>query len=174
MAGSARPPGPTLAELYREHYLGLVRLAMQLVDDQPSAEDLVQDVFARLQRRPVDFTDARRYLTTAVVNQARSTLRRRRVVRLHPVDADLRSGSADAAESADAAVLRDSASASIWRAISRLPMRQRQVVVLRYYVDWSIAEIAEALGISRGATSSSLDRALKSLAAPIGAIHAEH
>jgi DNA-directed RNA polymerase specialized sigma24 family protein len=62
--------------------LRLVRLAVQLVDDQASAEDVVQDVFARLQQGQQnlhELADLRRYLTTAVVNQARSTLRQRRL-----------------------------------------------------------------------------------------------
>ena len=166
-AGTARVA--VLGELYREHYLRLVRLAVQLVDDQASAEDLVQDVFARLQRSQRDLaeiTDPRRYLTAAVVNQARSTLRHRRVARLTPSDHE------EHAEAADAQLIRDATSALIWKAISRLPTRQRQVLVLRYYERWSIAEIATALGISRAAVSSSLDRALKSLTTPIGATDA--
>jgi len=164
-----------LSALHREHYLRLVRLAIQLVDDQPSAEDLVQDVFTRLHRSRHDLSrldDPARYLTTAVVNQARSALRHRRVVRTHqpsrPHD-DMGS-----MEPADTQVIRDATSALVWKAISRLPSRQKQVVVLRYYEDWSIPEIATALGISRGAASSSLDRALKSLATPIGALNAGH
>lgn len=160
-----------LAGLYREHYLRLVRLAVQFVDDQASAEDLVQDVFARLHhsRRDLDeLTDPRRYLTTAVVNQARSVLRHRRVVRASRLD------SPSEAYPADTEVLRDATSELIWKAITRLPIRQRQVVVLRYYEDWSIPQIAATLRISRGAASSSLNRALTSLALPIGAIHADN
>lgn len=164
--------GAALSALHREHYLRLVRLAIQLVDDQASAEDLVQDVFARLHRSRTDLSrldDPARYLTTAVVNQARSALRHRRVVRTHQPGRPH-----EDIEPADTQVIRDATSALIWRAISRLPTRQKQVVVLRYYEDWSIPEIATALGISRGAASSSLDRALKSLATPIGALHAGH
>lgn len=172
--GLDRPGDSTasLAGLYREHYLRLVRLSVQFVDDQASAEDLVQEVFERLHRTRRDLaqlTDPRRYLTTAVVNQARSTLRHRKVVRLvrtkrldNPVHA----------APADTEVLRDATSELIWKAITRLPTRQRQVIVLRYYEDWSIPEIATTLRISRGAVSSSLNRALTSLALPIGAIHA--
>jgi RNA polymerase sigma factor (sigma-70 family) len=162
----------TLSALHRAHYLRLVRVAIQLIDDQPSAEDLVQDVFARLHRSGHDLgrlDDPGRYLTTAVVNQARSALRHRRVVRIHQPGRAL-----DDMESADAQVIRDATSALVWKAISRLPSRQKQVVVLRYYEDWSIPEIATALGISRGAASSSLDRALKSLATPIGGLDADH
>lgn len=159
-----------LAALFREHYLRLVRLAVQLVDDQASAEDVVQDVFARLQKgpqNPHELADLRRYLTTAVVNQARSTLRHRRVVRTRLLDQPQH------VDGADAAVIQDATSATIWRTVTRLPTRQRQVVVLRYYENWSIPEIASALGISPGAASSSLDRALKSLINPIGAINAD-
>lgn len=166
-AGSG-PDAAALAGLYREHYLSLVRVAIQLVDDQASAEDLVQDVFTRLQRSSLrDIAYPRRYLITAVVNQARSVLRRRRVSRLSLVDRE------EPVEAADGQALRDATSAAIWKAITRLPARQRQVVVLRYYADWSIPEIATALGVSRGAASSSLDRALNALTAPIGALDAD-
>ncbi len=169
----ARPDNGELAALYREHYLGLVKFAVQLVDDQASAEDVVQDVFARLHgRRLADIADPRRYLATAVVNQARSSLRRRRFRRTVVFDESPADGRA--AEPADARVVRNAASGAIWRAITKLPRRQHEVVVLRFYADWSIPEIAEALGISRGAASSSLDRALKSLTAPIGAIDARN
>ncbi|MDQ2739160.1 MAG: sigma-70 family RNA polymerase sigma factor [Actinomycetota bacterium] len=159
-----------LDALFREHYLRLVRLAVQLVDDQASAEDVVQDVFARLQQGRQNFhelADRRRYLSTAVVNQARSTLRHRRVVRTRVLDHPQH------VDGADAAVIHDATSATIWRAVTRLPTRQRQVVVLRFYENWTIPEIATALGISPGAASSSLDRALKSLNNPIGAINAD-
>ncbi len=165
-AGPQTGPG-TLADTYRRHYLALVKLAMGLVDDQSSAEDLVQDVFLRLARGGglANVDDPRRYLTAAVVNQARSVLRGRgRGRRLPPQPERL-------AEPADAPALRDAAANAMWRAITALPARQRQVVVLRFYADWSIPEIAGALGISRGAVSSSLDRALTSLSARVGALH---
>lgn len=161
----------TLGDLYREHYLRLVRLAVQLIDDQASAEDLVQDVFARLHHARHglgQLTDPRRYLSTAVVNQARSTLRHRRVVRTNPPEHH------GDGEAADAQLIRDATSALIWNAFARLPARQRQVIVLHYYEGWSIPEIATALGISRGAASSSLDRARRSLSTPIGALNADH
>jgi RNA polymerase sigma factor (sigma-70 family) len=166
---AGRHPGATTDDLYREHYLMLVRLAVQLVDDQPTAEDLVQDVFTRVVRSDLaNLSDPRRYLTTAVVNQARSVLRRRRIRRLIPVDRE------QLAEGADAQMFRNQMSSTVWKAIMRLPPRQRQAVVLRYYAEWSVPEIATALGITRGAVSSSLDRALNSLSDRIGALNANH
>lgn len=81
-------PGATqavgLAELYAAHRLALVRLAVLLVDDQASAEDVVQDAFAALARRSNGLRDpsaAVGYLRISVVNGSRSMLRRRRTVR---------------------------------------------------------------------------------------------
>jgi RNA polymerase sigma factor (sigma-70 family) len=163
--GTAR--ADVLAAAFRAHYLGLVRLAVQLVDDQAAAEDVVQDVFARLQRSTHNLhsvENLRRYLVTAVVNQARSVHRHRRVVRSTLLDV------VEHVDGADAAALRNATSAVIWQTMACLPTRQRQVVVLRYYEEWSIGEIADALGISRGAASSSLERALKSLKKVMGAL----
>src|SRR5437773_12136807 len=66
--------------LYERHYLSLVRLALHLVDELEAAEDVVQDVFAALSGKELP-RDPVRYLQRAVVNRARSVLRRRRVAR---------------------------------------------------------------------------------------------
>jgi DNA-directed RNA polymerase specialized sigma24 family protein len=79
--GTDERSNSNVQELFRLHYLGLVRLAVRLVDDQESAEDLVQDVFVDLTRRPVELDDPLRYLRRAVVNRSRSMLRRRRIAR---------------------------------------------------------------------------------------------
>ena len=150
--------------LFRAHYLGLVRLAMRLVDDQDSAEDVVQDVFAALARRRIAMADPSAYLRGAVVNRCRSALRRRRVARLF-----LATTAGDAVrtvdESADAPALRSDGRSAMLAAISRLPRRQREAVVLRYYEDLPVADIARALGVSAGAVSTALNRAHAALAA---------
>ncbi len=143
--------------LFRTHYLGLVRLAVQLVDDQDSAEDVVQDVFAALQTHPRCLEDPLRYLRTAVVNRSRSVLRHRRVVRRLIGDRERE------VEAADATSLRRAERVRVLGAVSRLPRRQREVVVLRYYEHLSVGEIGVVLGISPGAVSSSLTRALATL-----------
>lgn len=151
-----------LPTLYRRHYLALVRLAVQLVDDLDTAEDVVQDVFAGLRTAP---DDPRRYLQRAVVNRARSVLRRRRVAR-----AVLRRGAWQPdAEAADGDLLRAERRRALLGAIGRLPQRQREVVVLRYYEELGVGEIAGLLGITPGAVSSSLARALDTLHTRIGA-----
>ena len=148
---------PAVDELFAAHYVALVRLAVHLVDDLDTAEDLVQDVFAALPAGGIEHP--KRYLTTAVLNRARSVLRRRRVVR-----AFVPSRRDDFAAPADERALRSVERARLLAAIRRLPSRQREVVVLRYYEDLSVAEIATVLATSAGAVSSALNRALATLA----------
>ena len=79
---------PDAVALYAAHRLGLTRLAVLLVDDLPSAEDVVQDAFAGFLGKVGRLDDpdkALAYLRTAVVNNARSALRRRRTARAYVV-----------------------------------------------------------------------------------------
>src|SRR5690348_8519789 len=83
--GTSGAVDTAVAALFRTHRLGLVRLAVLLVDDRETAEDVVQDAFAALHRRWGSLTSedaALAYLRTCVVNRSRSVLRRRRTVRL--------------------------------------------------------------------------------------------
>lgn len=143
--------------LFRAHYRDLVRLAVQLVDDRASAEDVVQDVFAALQRRPRHLDEPQAYLRLAVVNRSRSTLRRRRTARLFSPPRAAHD------EPADEASLRHEAHEQMLRAVRRLPARQREVIALRFYEDLSVTEVAQLLGITTGAVASSVHRALSSL-----------
>ena len=167
-AAAAEPADPVdLGPIYRDARPRLIRLAVLLVDDLPTAEDVVQDVFVRLHRRgaaPIESID--RYLTTAVLNTARSTLRRRRVA----TGGLLRLGARQAinAEGIDQVDLTAEES-RLWDAISRLPNRQRQVVVCRYYLDLSERDTARTLGISAGTVKASASRAMKTLAHHLGA-----
>ncbi len=149
--------GP-LQDAYRDHYLALVRLARQLVDDVETAEDVVQDVFASLHENEAP-RDMLRYLQTAVVNRSRSVLRRRKVVRAFLI----RRRPEGVVGGADEEALRGDSRAAMLRAIDRLPRRQREVVVLRYYADLNAVEISRTLGLSASAVSSALNRAMSSL-----------
>ena len=157
-AGEAAPL--TLEDLYRQHRMRLVRLAVLLVDVPATGEDVVQDAFAGLHRHWGSLRDeaaALAYLRTAVVNGARSVLRRRRTARAYvpPHDGHARSAESMAMLSAE--------HQAVVAALGTLPARQREVLVLRYYGHLSEAEIAEATGISRGTVKSTASRALDAL-----------
>jgi RNA polymerase sigma-70 factor (sigma-E family) len=164
--GRVRSPGRTeaISELFLAHHRRLVGLASLLVDDRPTAEDIVQEAFAGLYRRWKHLRDpqaAVTYLNRAVVNAGRDELRHgRRVVaglrRMTPQSEELASAEHSAVTHAEADRL--------WQGICRLPRRQRQVLVLRYYLDQSEAEIAETLEVSVGSVKQHASRGLAALA----------
>jgi RNA polymerase sigma-70 factor (sigma-E family) len=157
------PAGPApvrdLAATYREHYRSLVRLASLLVDDVGRCEEIVQDAFVKVWRRPPNLSGDDRlpaYLRSAVLNGARSHLRHRGVERRH-----LRAV-ASPPEAPDATSTGDEA--QVLSALRSLPDRQREVLALRYYLDLSEAEIAATLGISPGSVKTHAHRGLATLA----------
>lgn len=149
----------TVADLYAAHRLRLVRLAVLLVDDLATAEDVVHDVFARLHRKwgLRDPDKALAYLQRAVVNTSRSVLRRRRTVRSHVVPLTPH------ASGPEASVILAEEHREVLAALQELPNRQREVLVLRYWSDMSEAQIAKTLGISTGTVKSTASRGLDAL-----------
>ena len=153
--------------LFHTHWASLVRLARLLVDDVETAEDVVQEAFAQLHRRWGSLRDPERalfYLRAAVANGSRNHLRSRRVRRLHAQDAPVPTASAET-EALDRADHR-----AVLSHLRELPWRQRQVLVLRYYLDLSESEIADAMGISRGAVKSHASRGIAALRTTLEAV----
>jgi len=154
-----------LTELYAAHRLGLVRLAVLLVDDLATAEDVVQDAFAALaarQGRLRDPSAALGYLRTSVVNGCRSALRRRRTARRHTPLREVEP------EGPDARAVMSEEHREVLAGLAGLPPRQREVLVLRYWSGMSEAEIATTLDISRGTVKSTASRALDALERALG------
>jgi len=148
-----------LSELYDRHYRTMVKLASMYVDDTASAEEVVQDSFVKLVSGGYDVESGRQaaYLRQMVLNGARSALRKRRVRRAYVPD---KPSTAPAAEVGGvASTERD----RMVDAIRKLPKNQANVIVLRYYLDLSEAEIAETLGMARGSVKSHAHRGLKKL-----------
>lgn len=160
------PPAPeqsqalTLEDLYRTHRMRLIRLALLLVDEPATAEDVVQEAFTGLHRHWSGLRDraaAVGYLRTAVVNGSRSVLRRRKTAREYTPP------HATNARSAESLAMLTAEHQAVVAALGHLAPRQREVLVLRYYGGLSEAEIAEVSGISRGTVKSTASRALEAL-----------
>ncbi len=145
--------------LYQDSALTLIRLAYVMLSDRQSAEDVVQEAFCNLYRRWDELADAdkaRQYVRASVLNGCRSVLRRR-VVRNRRVIYEL------PAPSAESAVLGSEERVEVTRAVDRLPRRQREVLVLRFYLDLTDEEIAELMGVRPSTVRSTTHRALESL-----------
>jgi RNA polymerase sigma-70 factor (sigma-E family) len=150
--------------LYEAHALGLIKLGVVMLGDRAAAEDVVQEAFCGLYRRWHALSDpgnAPSYLRSSVINGCRSALRRR-VRRLTGPAGDRPE------ESAESAVLISEEHRQVLAAVRALPARQREALVLRYYLDLDEAEIARSMRISRGTVKSTTSRALTALGRILG------
>jgi RNA polymerase sigma-70 factor (sigma-E family) len=156
--GAAADAGLAVTELYQAHALGLTRLAFIMLGDRHAAEDAVQEAFYGLYRawsRLPDHDNVLGYLRVSVLNGCRSAARRaRRVPRPSAV--------LPAASTEDVVLVGEEQRAAV-AALRRLPPRQREALMLRYFADLSENEIALAMGVSRGTVKSTTARALDAL-----------
>jgi len=169
--GPAQPqPAPpdanhAVTALYLAHYRPLVRLAALLVRDLAAAEEIVQDAFVAVHAawpRLPDADHALPYLRRSVIDRSRSALRHRAVAdKLAPAAAPTPSG---VSREAGIELERSAFVSALWT----LPVRQREVVVLRYFADLPESQIASATGISEAAVRSHTARAMSSLRAELG------
>lgn len=151
----------SLAEAHREHYRSLVKLASLLIDDRGLCEEIVQDAFVAVFRSAARLRDDSKlpaYLRSAVLNGARSQLRKREV------RSRLRLVRTDDEPSAESSAIRSDDQRAVIAALRRLPDRQRDALVLRFYLDLSESEIADTLGIGGGTVKTHVRRGLDALA----------
>jgi len=150
--------------LYRSHYAALVRETALLVGDFATAEDVVQDCFIALHRawwRVRDTSAAQFYLRRSMIIKSRSVLQRRVVADRHPVMSE------PALPSAEEIALAVVQVSLVRVALGALPVRQREVLVLRCYADLSETQIAAVMGISRGSVKVHAARARDTLRAAL-------
>lgn len=171
--GPPEPPGPlpswrglrdlereaAVAALFDRHHTELVRLAV-LLGAQGDAEDIASEAFCELYLRWPRLRDpaaAPAYLRSVVCNLVRMRLRHLQVVRRHPEP-----GLPDAGSAEQEAVVREE-HREVVEALRGLPDRQRQALVLRYWLDLSEADVAATMGISCGAVKSHTSRGMAAL-----------
>ncbi len=160
------PSGDTttdaVREVYEAHFGRLAGWAATLVGDRDLAHDFATEAFVKLMRHWGKVDDPRAWLYTTVANQVRDHWRRRgreaaaydRYSAGRPVAPDV---AAPAPDSADRVTVRD--------AVQGLPPRLRLPVLLHYYADLSVAQVASSLGKSPGTIKRDLYDARQLLAA---------
>lgn len=156
------PADAGVSDLYAAHWHSLVRLAYLMVHDVTLAEDIVQDALVTVHQRWSSLRDphaALGYVRRTVVNGARSALRHQGVVDRYA----RRTDEDRVGVSPEQTALDRAEHDEMLRALGSLSDKQREVLILRYYGDLSEAEIADALGISRGAVKTHAHRGLAHL-----------
>lgn len=154
-----RTSDQAVTTLYSKQYGALVRQAVLLLGDVAAAEEVVQDSFVALhgaRHRLRNEDEAVSYLRRSVVNRSRSVLRQRVANRRFPA---LLPDAATVGEGR----LSQAETLMIIAAISMITPRQREALVLKYYLDLPEAEIASAMGISKRAVKTHIARAIASL-----------
>lgn len=150
-----------VTELYEVHALGFVRLAMVMLGDLKAAEDVVQDAFCGLYRRWQHLDDsgkALQYVRSAVFNGCRSHLRGRARAQRR----EFAEPQASVPSPEEDALLAEE-HAEVLAALRKLPARQREALVLRFFLDLSEPDIATAMQVSQGTVKSTTSRALTTL-----------
>lgn len=172
--GAAAPPvGPVdvaeqLREFLEHDYTSVVAAVGLISRDRAGAEDAVQDALVKLLTRPPaePLRSVAAWVTVVASNEARSQLRRqgaedRAVTRL--------GGRRDPGDPLPEAVIDLTLdNERVLAAMHELPLRQRQIAVLHYYLDTAVLDIASGLGVSEGTVKTQLHRARHTLAETLG------
>lgn len=163
MAELADDPESSFDELFHAHYQQLVRLAGLLGADDP--EDVAQEAFARYYRRRGRLRDGNAafgYLRSTVYNLTRNRLRHLGIIRRRAPAPPM-----DATPAEQLAITRED-HRELLSALDRLPRKQRETLVLRYWLELSEQEIAQLMGISAGTVKSHAHRGIKALKTTLG------
>ena len=143
-----------------EHLPALLRFAVRLTGDRESAEDVVHDALVRAARGWEAFRGEaafRTWFSRIVINAYRDRLRRR------PLEPIVEEASDGGAGEPLAAVLAGELNEIVARCVSALPPRQREVLVLSVYEDFTATQVAEVLKISEANVYSTLHLARQRL-----------
>lgn len=152
-----------IAGLYELHAVAMIRLGVVMLGDRAAAEDVVQEAFCGLFRHWARLSDPAKalpYLRSSVLNGCRSALRRRRTRHDRPAGG---ASGWDTTESAEASALLGEEHREVLAALQALPARQREALVLRFYLELDEPEIATVMGVSQGTVKSTTSRALAAL-----------
>lgn len=149
-----------IEQLIQEHQLGVFRLALSILNDPGEANEATQDTFISALRALHSYRETstfKAWLYTIALNISRSRLRKRKALeRLQQTLTTVFRVQSQHHSSPEDVIINNEEEAALWRALERLGEKQRIPIVLRYYHDLSIAEIAEILNIKEGTVHSRL------------------
>ena len=163
--------------LVREYETGVFRLALSILGDQAEAHEVTQETFLSALRALPTYQERqslKAWLYTIALNHSRSHLRKRKLIeKLRSTLTGIFRVEAQRQISPEEAAIQNEKEAAIWRSLNQLDERHRIVVVLRYFHEFSIAEISEILSVNEGTIHSRLHNAREKLRGALRHLHRE-
>jgi RNA polymerase sigma-70 factor, ECF subfamily len=151
----------------RKYETGVFRLALSILGDQAEAHEVTQETFLSALRALPSYQEKqslKAWLYTIALNHSRSHLRKQKVIeRLRATLAAAFRVEAQKQVSPEEAMVQSEKEAALWNALKQLDERHRTVLVLRYFHEFSIAEISEMLSVKEGTIHSRLHNARERL-----------
>lgn len=161
----------------RQYETSVFRLALSIVGDSAEANEITQETFLSALRSLPKYEEKRSlkaWLYTIALNYSRSHLRKRKILeRLKTTLTGIFQLEAQKQASPEDAMITNEKEAAVWTSLNELDERYRIVIILRYFHELSIAEIAEILGISEGTIHSRLHNAREKLRNALNHLHGE-
>jgi len=163
--------------LVREYEAGVFRLALSILGDQAEANEVMQETFLSALRALPSYQEKQSFkawLYTIALNHSRSHLRKRKVMeRLRSTLTAIFRVEAQRQVLPEEAAIQNEKEAAIWRSLNELDERHRIVVILRYFHEFSIAEISDILSVHEGTIHSRLHSAREKLRDALRHLHRE-
>jgi len=163
--------------LVRQHETGVFRLALSILGDEAEANEVMQETFLSALRALPSYQEKKSlkaWLYTIALNHSRSHLRKRKIIeRLRSTLTGIFRVETEKQVSPEETVIQNEKEAALWRSLNRLDERHRIVVLLRYFHELSIAEIAEILSVNEGTIHSRLHSAREKLRDALKHLHGE-
>ena len=161
--------------LVRRHEAGVFRLALSILGDPAEANEVMQETFLSALKALPSYQERqsfRAWLYRIALNHSRSRLRKRKSLeRLRSALTLIFRVEAEKQDSPEETVIENEKEAAIWRSLNELDERLRIVVILRYFQDLPVMEIAEILSVREGTVHSRLHSAREKLRGALSHLH---
>ena len=149
-----------IAQLIGAHQLSVFRLALSVLNDPDEANEAAQDTFVAALRALKSYRETssfKAWLYTIALNVSRNRLRKRKTIeRLQNTLTAVFQVQSQGSPTPEEVVIENEEEAALWKTLKNLGEKHRIPIVLRYYHDLSVAEIAEILSIKEGTVHSRL------------------
>lgn len=151
----------TAEMLFKSHNAYIYRIALFLTKSKALADDITQDTFLQIFKKYRTYDTKRPiepWIYKITLNTTRNTLRKQRWLSF--IDQIPEYAACDDTEDI---ILRNEKEAILWEAVGSLSHKSKEVVVLHYYADMKLSDVAETVGIPIGTCKSRLNSALRNL-----------